>query len=49
MYSVKSFVQLDISDDKKSLYIHVMYLKNKEQFINQIRNGFERRLLEIIR
>ena len=40
---------LDISDDKKSLYIHVMYLKNKEQFINQIRNGFERRLLEIIR
>lgn len=40
---------LDVSDDKKSLYIHVMYLKNKEQFINQIKNGFERRLLEIIR
>ena len=40
---------LDISEDKKSLYIHVMYLKNKEQFIAQIKNGFERRLLEILR
>lgn len=40
---------LDISDDKKSLYIHVMYLKNKEQFIAQVKNGFEKRLLEILR
>ncbi len=40
---------IDISDDKKVLYIHVMYLKDKERFIQQIKNGFERRLLEIIR
>jgi multicomponent Na+:H+ antiporter subunit E len=40
---------LDISEDKKSIFIHVMYLKNKEQFISQIKNGFERRLLEITR
>lgn len=40
---------LDISEDRKVLYIHVMYLKNKEQFIRQIKDGFERRLLEIIR
>jgi multicomponent Na+:H+ antiporter subunit E len=40
---------LDISEDKKSIFIHVMYLKNKEQFIKQIKNGFERRLLEITR
>ncbi len=40
---------LDISEDKKSLYIHVMYLKDKDAFIMQIKNGFERRLLEILR
>lgn len=40
---------LDISEDKKILYIHVMYLKDKESFINQVRNGSEKRLLEILR
>ena len=40
---------LDISEDKKVLYIHVMYLKDKNKFIRQIKNGFERRLLEILR
>lgn len=40
---------LDISEDKKSLFIHVMYLKNKEAFIAQIKNGFEKKLLEILR
>jgi len=40
---------LDISEDKKSLYIHVMYLKDKETFIAQMKNGFEKKLLEILR
>ncbi len=40
---------LDISNDKSALYIHVMYLKDKDKFIAQLKNGFERRLLEIIR
>jgi multicomponent Na+:H+ antiporter subunit E len=40
---------LDISEDKKSLFIHVMYLKDKEAFIAQIKNGFEKKLLEILR
>ncbi|EOR93568.1 Na(+) H(+) antiporter subunit E [Arcticibacter svalbardensis MN12-7] len=40
---------LDISEDKKSLYIHVMYLKDKEIFIAQMKNGFEKKLLEILR
>lgn len=40
---------LDISEDKKSLFIHVMYLKSKEDFIAQIQNGSEKRLLEILR
>lgn len=40
---------LDISEDKKTLYIHVMYLKDKQSFIKQTKNGIERRLLEILR
>ncbi len=40
---------LDVSEDKKSLYIHVMYLKDRAHFIEQIKMGAERRLLEILR
>ncbi len=40
---------LDISEDRKVLYIHVMYLRDKDQFIQQIKGGFERKLLEILR
>ncbi|MCT1524228.1 MULTISPECIES: Na+/H+ antiporter subunit E [Sphingobacterium] len=40
---------IDISDDKKAIYIHVMYLKDEQQFIRQLKTGVERRLLEIIR
>lgn len=40
---------LDISEDKKTLYIHVMYLKDKKAFIKQLKHGVERRLLEVLR
>jgi len=40
---------IDVSEDKTILYIHVMYLKDKEQFVHQIRNGIEKKLLEILR
>ncbi len=40
---------LDISEDKKTLFIHVMYLKNKRTFIKETKEGIERRLLEILR
>lgn len=40
---------LDISDDKKSLFIHVMYLKDRDTFIAQIKERFENKLLEILR
>lgn len=40
---------LDVSEDKKALYIHVMYLNDPETFINELKTGMERRLLEIIR
>ncbi len=41
-------VVLDVSDDKKSIYVHVMYLKSKEDFIARIQYA-ERKLLEILR
>lgn len=40
---------MDVSEDKKVIYIHVMYLRDKEKFIRQFKNGSERRLLEILR
>ncbi len=40
---------MDISDDKKAIYIHVMYLKDKDKFIENVKNNLERRLLEIMR
>lgn len=40
---------LDVSDDRKVVYIHVMYLEDKDAFISQIKNGLEKRLLDILR
>ncbi len=40
---------LKISDDKKILYIHGLYVKDKEKFIERLRNGLEKKLIEIIR
>jgi len=40
---------VDISDDKKTIYIHVMYLTDPETFVRQTQTGLERRLLAILR
>ncbi|GGD96238.1 Na+/H+ antiporter subunit E [Planktosalinus lacus] len=42
-------LSLDVSNDKKVLYVHGMYVSNKEKFIQGIKQGFEKRLLEILR
>lgn len=42
-------LSLDVSDDKKVLYIHTMYIEDRASFIAGIKNGFEKRLLEILR
>jgi multicomponent Na+:H+ antiporter subunit E len=42
-------LSLDVSDDKTVLYVHSMYIKDKEKFIHGIKNGFEKRILEILR
>ncbi|WP_372473055.1 Na+/H+ antiporter subunit E [Capnocytophaga sp. ARDL2] len=40
---------LDISKDKKHMYIHVMYLKDIEKFKRNMKVRTERKLLEILR
>lgn len=40
---------IDVSDDKKVFYIHTIYVRDKDKFIHNIKNGFERKLLEILR
>jgi len=42
-------LSIDVSDDKKVLYVHSMYVSDKEKFVQDIKNGFERRILLITR
>jgi multicomponent Na+:H+ antiporter subunit E len=44
-------LSLDVSEDKRTLYVHAVYIKggDVEALKRQIKEGFERRLLEITR
>ncbi|MGY5846235.1 Na+/H+ antiporter subunit E [Salegentibacter sp. HM20] len=42
-------LSLDVSNDKKVLYVHAMYVTDKEKFIESIKNGFEKRIMEILK
>ena len=42
-------LSLDVSNDKKVLFVHAMYINDREEFIHGIKNGFEKRLLEIFK
>jgi multicomponent Na+:H+ antiporter subunit E len=44
-------LSLDVSEDRKILYFHAMYIQQGdiEAVISDIRNGFEKKLLEITR
>ena len=42
-------LSLDISTDKKVLYIHSMYIDNLEELKNEISEGIEKRVLEVLR
>lgn len=41
-------ILLDVSDDKKWIFIHVMYLDSREKFISRMKYS-EGRILEIVR
>ena len=40
---------VDVSDDKKTMYVHAMYVEDADDFRREIKEGFERRLLEVLR
>lgn len=42
-------LSIDVSEDKKVMYIHVFDMKDKDKFIAEIKNGFEKRILDIVR
>lgn len=41
-------LSIDVSNDRKVLFVHAMYIKDREVFIKSIKNGFEKRILEIM-
>jgi multicomponent Na+:H+ antiporter subunit E len=41
-------VALDVSADRKTLYVHVMYMDTPEAACAEIKNGFERRVLGVL-
>ena len=41
-------VALDVSPDRKTLYVHVMYMSTPDAARDEIKNGFERRVLGVL-
>lgn len=37
-------VTIDLSDDRRTLYVHLMHIKSAEQSRREIKDGFERRV-----
>ena len=42
-------VSLDVSSDRRFLYLHAMYIDNVEKYRQSIKNTLERRVLEVSR
>lgn len=42
-------LSLDVSEDRKTLYIHAMYVLNPDDLRKEIKDGLEKRLLELLR
>ncbi|MCF1751665.1 Na+/H+ antiporter subunit E [Mariniradius sediminis] len=38
---------MDISDDMKVMYVHVMHLEDKDKFIRELKEDFENKLIEL--
>lgn len=41
-------LSLDISEDRRTLYVHAMHIDDLEQFRRDIKEGFERRVQEVL-
>jgi multicomponent Na+:H+ antiporter subunit E len=42
-------LSIDVSSDRKVLYVHRMYLDDPKEVEHDIKDGFERRVLEVMR
>jgi multicomponent Na+:H+ antiporter subunit E len=42
-------LSIDVSADKRVLYIHAMYIDDVEAYRHQVKDRFERKLLEVLR
>ncbi|MEL7089262.1 MAG: Na+/H+ antiporter subunit E, partial [Planctomycetota bacterium] len=42
-------LSLDLSEDRRTLYVHAMFADDPEAFCREIKEGFERRVLELLR
>ena len=42
-------VTIDLSDDRRILYVHVMHMETPERTRHEIKDGFERRVLQLFR
>jgi multicomponent Na+:H+ antiporter subunit E len=42
-------LSVDVSADRRVLYIHAMYIDDPDRVRRQIKDGFERRILEVLR
>ena len=42
-------LSLDLSPDRRTLYVHVMFVGDADETIAALKSGFERRVLELLR
>jgi len=42
-------LSLDVSSNKSVLYVHALYVKDADSFRDELKNGLEKRLLEVLR
>jgi multicomponent Na+:H+ antiporter subunit E len=42
-------LSIDVSDDRRVLYVHTMFVGDPEAFRRTIKHDFERRVLELLR
>jgi len=42
-------VTLDVSDDRKVMYVHAMYVEDPDEVRRAVKEGFERRILDLLR
>jgi multicomponent Na+:H+ antiporter subunit E len=42
-------LSLDVSPDRKTLYVHALYVKDAVGFCDELKEGLEKRLIEVMR